>query len=343
MSSESKFPGEFELISLLTRGEKGLAKDLIKGVGDDCAVIAKDDRNDLLISTDSLIEDVHFKRGWGNFETLGRKALTVNLSDIAAMGGCPLFYLVDIGIPPGMDIGDLSSFYEGMRQVAGRAGVSLVGGDTTASKDLLYLSITVIGEVPRGRALMRSGARPGDAIYVTGRLGGASLGLHCLMNGMEDDIHQPFIERQLEPDHRIAMGITFMETGFISSMIDISDGLVADMGHIADESGVGFTIESTSIPLFPNLTQVSSNLGVDPLRCALGGGEEYELLFTVDSKGEGGFLRSTESISSNVPITKIGVVEGDGAMRKVLGGNGESLIIDSSGFDHFGEKAMRRG
>lgn len=326
---------EFELIALLTKDAPRAAPDLPCGVGDDCAVVAGPEGRDWLVTTDALIEGVHFRREWTDLAALGRKSLSVNISDIAAMGGVPRFYLVAIGLPPAEAEGAAIAISKGMREVAGRHGMALVGGDTVASPSGLAISITAIGEVPKGKALLRSGAHPGDAIYVTGTLGGAALGLACLRSGRREGDAERFVQRHLDPEPRVAEGRWVAATGIATAMIDLSDGLVADLGHIADASGVGFQIEEARVPRDPPFEAAARALGADPAVLALTGGEDYELCFTIDARRAGEFERRLAQRQGGAPITRIGTVEKDLTRRDVLDAEGKPLRLKRRGFDHF--------
>lgn len=315
---------EFELIKKLTAKTPREARDLICGVGDDAAVIACSGEKNLLVTTDALIEGVHFRREWTDFETLGRKALAVNLSDIAAMGGMPRFYLVSIGLPLSSAASTAEKIYGGMNALADEHGAILIGGDTVASNLGVVISITAIGEVKQGRCLYRKGARAGDTIYVTGTLGGSALGLACLEKGIKDRGGKFFVQRHNNPSPRIKEGKEIVSEGKATSMIDISDGLVADLTHVADESGVGFRIDAGRLPMDENYTTLANELLLDPIKLALTGGEDYELLFT----GPAGM--------ENNWTTRVGTIEADKKIRNVIGKNGDILKFDRVGFDHFG-------
>lgn len=325
---------EFDLIAQLTADAPSKAKDLMQGVGDDCAIIAGPYGFDWLITTDALVEGVHFRREWTDFETLGRKALAVNLSDIAAMGGRPRFYLVSIGLPPCDSDATVSALYDGIRAQAAEYDIFLIGGDTVSSSSEIFISITVLGDVPRGHAILRSGAKPGDAIYVTGQLGFSALGLICLDGGKRNDDAKPFILRHLSPIARIKEGIWIAKTCIATSMIDVSDGLLADLGHIADESGVGFEIDVGRVPTVPRFAELSRELKQDPIVLMLSGGEDYELAFTVDVQKVAQFEQLIQN-QDIYTISRIGSVVGDIATRNVIGADGNLIDIKTKGFDHF--------
>jgi len=321
---------EQELISLLTQGLPRHVDGLKVGIGDDCAVI-EGESCDWLVTTDALLEGIHFNFDYTTDLLLGRKSLSVNLSDIAAMGGSPLFYFVSLGVPAGFSEGRLASLYKGMREIADQAKVVLAGGDTCASKSGLVLSITVMGRTKKGAALLRSGAKAGDTIYVTGTFGDAALGLACLKKGLRGEQTAPFENRYNDPAARIAAGQWLAETGIVTSMIDCSDGLLADLGHICEMSKAGFEIEAAKVPLTAEFEGISKKAGVDPLEIALTGGEDYELIFTVD----GGRVTEFEKQKTVHKVTRIGTIQKNPEDRIVLGTDGRRLEFSRGGYDHF--------
>lgn len=326
---------EFELIGLVTRDLPVSGDGLVCGVGDDCAVITGSGSRDYLVTTDALFEGVHFRREWISPRALGRKALSVNISDIAAMGGRPLYYLVTIGIQKGTPLKDIESVFEGMRQVAANFRMNLIGGDTCSSERGLLLSLTVIGDVDRSRCVFRKGAGPGDQIYVTGTLGGSALGLSCLEKGLRGMDMREYLKKHEDPVPRVPAGQWLAASGCVSSMIDISDGLVADIGHIAESSGVGVKIYADAVPLSEGFVASAVRCHKDPRVLALTGGEDYELAFTVPANKAGLFEKMLKVVLPTFghPVTKIGeVVEGEGV--EVVDIHGASLSIPGSGFEH---------
>lgn len=318
---------EFELIKILTANIPSKGKNLVRGIGDDCAVIEKDTKNYWLVTTDALVENIHFRRRWTDLKTLGRKALSSNLSDIAAMGGIPRFYLVSIGLPEKNTKKMAISIYKGMREVAHRHGVILIGGDTVASPKSIVISITVIGEVEKNFCLFRSGAKSGDAIYVTGELGHSALGLKYL----ERNLKSAFIKNHSNPSPRIDESRIIAKTKMATSMIDVSDGLLADLTHIADESQVGFEINTSNISISNHFKKTSKLVQKDPLVLYLSGGEDYELLFTIDSC----YINRFERLIKKRKITRIGTILTDKNKRIVRGENGKIIKIKNKGYDHF--------
>lgn len=271
---------EFEFINNL-KFKYGL-----KFVGDDAAILPKDADSDLLISSDMLAEDIDFRLDWTTPEFLGHKALAVSLSDIAAMGGTPKWTIVSIGLPENLwNTGFLERFYAGWNDLAAKHCVDLVGGDISRTTDRLIIDATALGEVRAGRAIARSGARPGDLIYVTGYLGGAAAGLKMLLSGTRfgDELPAPvkhLLFRQLQPLPQVKTAIVLQTHGLASAAIDISDGLSSDLNHILRASGVGARIYADQIPVDPAIAAVFPN-DEENLEMALHGGEDLELLLTV--------------------------------------------------------------
>ncbi|MFN0141616.1 MAG: thiamine-phosphate kinase [Pyrinomonadaceae bacterium] len=270
---------EFEFIQNIK------AKYSLRLVGDDCAVLPKSDQMDLLITSDMLVEGIDFRLEWTTPEFLGHKALAVSLSDIAAMGGEPNWAMLSIGVSEKLWKTDLvDRLYEGWHGLARMFGVELVGGDVSRSPDKLVIDSTVLGEVPKGKAILRSGARPGDAIFVTGYLGGAAAGLVLLEKGSRysENLAEPLrhlLLRQLQPLPQVRTGKLLQEMQLPTAMVDISDGLSSDLNHVAIASSVGAKIYADRIPVDPAIAGVST-ISADPLDLALHGGEDFELLFT---------------------------------------------------------------
>src|SRR5687768_188077 len=254
----------------------------LKRVGDDCAVLPKDSKTDLVVTADMLVEDVDFRLAWTTPELLGHKALAVSLSDIAAMGATPKWALLSIGVPESIWKGDfVDRFYHGWFEIAATHKVELIGGDVSRTPDKVVIDSVAAGEVATGRAVMRSGAKAGDSIFVTGSLGGAAAGLDLLEAGtLYSKVRGKkgrLLERQLRPTPRIEIGKYLSSRSLASSMIDVSDGLGSDLYHMCHASGVGAIINLDDIPLDENLNQLTV---VDRRAFAIGGGEDFELLFT---------------------------------------------------------------
>lgn len=313
--------GEFQFIRNIKE------KYDLKHVGDDCAVLPKDAKTDLVITADMLVEDIDFRLAWTTAELLGVKALAVSLSDIAAMGAAPKWAMLTIGVPRrlwGTEFVD--KFYEGWMTLARHHNVELVGGDVSRTPERLVIDSIVAGEVPKGKAVRRSGASPGDSIFVTGSLGGAAGGLILLESGFRyakvGKKRRQLIARQLRPTARVEAGQYLRKRGLATSMIDISDGLGADLHHLCDASGVGARLNLDAIPFDENLTAIASTSSASPGF----GGEDFELLFTS--------RRKKLSSAKLPPMTCIGEITTNAGIVEVVGGN-LSGLMPPSGFRHF--------
>jgi thiamine-monophosphate kinase len=305
---------EFEFINHIKN------KYRLSHVGDDCAILPKDATTDLLISADLLVEDVDFQLEWTTPEQLGHKALAVSLSDIAAMGGMPANAMLSLGLPESLwRTNFLDGFYEGWHGLARRYSIELVGGDISRSSSLVIDSV-VLGEASTGTAIRRSTAHPGDAVFVSGALGGAAGGLALLRDGKKSG---PLTQRQLTPLPQLIIGKLLRDKTIATSCIDISDGLSSDLKHICDGSGVGAVLDVQLIPVDTNL---SHHFSCDQsLQFALHGGEDYELLFTVPED-------NMEELS-DIDATRIGTITTERGIRLIA--DGEEKPIDAGGFTHF--------
>jgi thiamine-monophosphate kinase len=352
-SSTDKLPGsEFDFISRIKQrvGEARLSKTdgLVHGIGDDAAVLNGRGALDSVITADLLIEDIDFRRASLPHD-IGYKALAVSLSDVAAMGARPRWALLSFGLP--QDIWDspfAAKIYEGFLAAAREFGVTLIGGDVSRTPERIVIDSIVIGETRRGRAVLRSGARVGDHIYVTGTLGGAAAGLQLterahslrtraartrLLSGLEE-----LTRRQTHPTPRVACGALLGERRLASAMIDLSDGLSSDLAHLCEQSGVGALIEASCLPVASLLRQpgaFESNgfaraLVDDALNLALHGGEDFELLFTVRPR----IAARLPKRLGGVPLTRIGEVREAGEGIRISR-EGRTEILQPSGFQHF--------
>jgi thiamine-monophosphate kinase len=284
--------GEFGLIEHLTRDFPLSQPSSIKGVGDDAAVI---DNGPFctVVSTDMLVEGIHFDLAYTPLKHLGYKAVVVNLSDIYAMNAYPRQITVSIAISNRYSVEALDELYEGIRAACTTYGVDLVGGDTTSSPRGMVISVTAIGQCERDLLTYRNGARAGDLLCITGDLGAAYLGLQLLERekriwqenpGVQPDLQeqQYIVGRQLKPEARRDMIDTFRRAGLKpTAMIDVSDGLASEVFHICRQSGTGALIEESGVPIHPDTQLMALQFKLDPITCALSGGEDYELLFTI--------------------------------------------------------------
>lgn len=286
--------GEFGLIRRLTSGFVLQNKQTIKGIGDDAAVLRIDAEKDILVSTDMLLEGVHFDLTYMPLKHLGYKAAVVNFSDIYAMNGHPKQLFVSLACSNRFPVEALEQIYEGIAAACKAYGVDLAGGDTTSSKAGLILSLSVTGEVERGKSVLRSGAKQGDLLVVSGDLGGAYVGLQLLEREknvfMDHPDAQPdlegndyILERQLKPEARMDVVEYLAEIGVTpTAMIDVSDGLSSETLHICGQSNVGCRLYEEKIPIDPTTYAMAREFNLDPTVCALSGGEDYELLFTIE-------------------------------------------------------------
>ncbi|HIE41197.1 MAG TPA: thiamine-phosphate kinase [Candidatus Aenigmarchaeota archaeon] len=253
---------------------------LIKGIGDDCAVLAKNRDQATLLTTDTLIESVHFDPAWHPPYLLGRKAAAVNISDIAAMGGQPRFPLLSVGVSAATEEGWLDQVMTGFQSMLEEHNMILIGGDTVSSPDLMF-SVTVIGEMETEKVLYRSGARPGDLVWVSGPLGEAAAGLEiCRSHEKECDRWPSLVKAHLDPRPEVELGQILSKSGMVNSMMDLSDGIATDLAHICTASSTGADIQAADIPFSENLLQTAAIFHLNPLDLALRGGEDYQLLFT---------------------------------------------------------------
>ena len=277
--------GEFELIRRIQKKNAPIVDPaVLLGIGDDAAAILPTYGNALIITTDMLLEKTHFDLSYSSFFEIGYKALSVNISDIAAMGGTPRFYLVSLGLTGEESVVNIDSLYRGMVQAGYEVPTSLIGGNTTRSRAGLFISITLLGEAPKNEIVTRSGASVGDSIYVTGTLGDAAAGLETLKKKYTQGSFRALPLKHQIPKPRWREGRLLAQHQIPSAMIDISDGLSSDLAHLANQSGVGAQLECAEIPISPTLKRYAKSIGANPVDYALHGGEEYELLFCVSEK-----------------------------------------------------------
>jgi thiamine-monophosphate kinase len=339
-------------VSLRRLGERGLiqrirldserapAAGVTVGIGDDTAVLAVTPGAALLATTDLVIEDVHFRRVWASPEDIGWKAMAVNLSDIAAMGGVPRWALIGLAVPEDTDAEEVAGFFRGLRGAAGPHGVALVGGDTSRSPAGWLVNVTLLGE-HTGTPRLRSTAQPGDAIAVTGGLGRSAAGLAVLERGVTDarrrglaeDAIEEITRAHLRPQARVGEGQWLGRAPGVRAMMDCSDGLATDLGHICRESRVSARIQVDRIPLGAGVAAAADALGGNALAWATGGGEDYELLITGDP-AELARLTLELPRSTGTALSVIGEVEADGNGIRWVGPEGHAVTL-GAGFEHF--------
>ena len=284
--------GEFALIETLRARYASKDAGLIRGIGEDAALIRTSSRDWMVLTTDLLAEGVHFDLATTSLEDVGYRAAVANLSDIASMGAAPRYLLVAVAIPPGLHTGKIPRLYRGLMQACRPFHVHLVGGDTSASSQGLFISITLTGAVEAGQALRRDRARPGDWVYVTGTLGDSRAGLMMLTTGTQTvgkAASRPprtaairfLLRRHHRPAARIDEGRWLVKKRLATAAIDLSDGLAGDVRHLCAQSRVGVEVSRAALPISQPCATFARSRGLDPADLALAGGEDYELLFTV--------------------------------------------------------------
>ncbi|MDQ6786643.1 MAG: thiamine-phosphate kinase [Acidobacteriota bacterium] len=320
---------EFEFI------EKIRCRSISSKIGDDCAIIPKNSKSDLVITTDLLVEDIDFKLDWTTPEFLGHKALAVSLSDVAAMGAKPVWAMLSIGVPEKIWKTDfVEKFYDGWFKLAEKFNVELVGGDVSKTPDKIVIDSICAGEAKKGKAVLRSGAKAGDLIFVTGELGGAAAGLKLL----EDEIRYDFSKKiwrkrlllkQLQPFPQINASEFLSKNNLPTAMIDLSDGLSSDLAHLCRESKTGAKIFADKIPIDKNLGGLTKFLDAK-LDFALNGGEDFELLFTVNPQKYFKF----ENEFKNRGFSLIGEVTANVEIIELIDGK-KTIVLQPKGFRHF--------
>jgi len=322
--------GEFGLIEALRRRAKSAGHSWAEAIGDDAALLRPRVGQELAMTADALVEGVHFRWETTDGRALAHKTLAVNLSDLAAMGARPKGFLLSLALPPIALPQRLDGFVSGLLAASKRYACPLVGGDIVSSPAWM-LSVTAVGEVPRGKALLRRGAKPGDRLMLTGQVGGSALGLALLEAGVPHEAGgaaRPFVRRHLKPEPRLEAGQKLR--GLASAALDVSDGVAQDASQIARASGVAVQIDVASLPQPRGFAAACERLGLDPDVLALSGGEDFELLFTVAAKAP-----AASAIAKRIgcPVREIGrVVRGKGVS---LLRNGAPIDLQRLGFDHF--------
>jgi thiamine-monophosphate kinase len=316
--------GERRLISGIRQAVPAKPRGVILGIGDDAAVVRGP--GTLVLTHDLLVEDVDFRRALYPPRLLGRKALNVNLSDIAAMGGRPLHAVLGLALPGGIERQWLAQFLRGVLDAAGAASVALVGGDLSSSREIV-IAVTLTGEARR--FVTRSGAKPGDRLFVSGTLGDAAMGLRLVERGPARRKGRPagrLVKSFLDPSPRLELGLLLARRGLASAMIDISDGLAVDLSHICEESRVGAELELGRVPISPELRRASRR----PLEAALYGGEDFELLFTVRPRN----IPRVRELEKRFKLTEIGRIT---ARKKIMAvdSTGRKRPLKIRGYEHF--------
>ena len=310
------------------------------GIGDDAAVLTLAPGQFLLATTDLLMEEVDFRRRSASPYDIGWKAMAVNLSDIAAMGGTPRYALAAVALPEKFSVEEVDGLYDGMKALAGLHGVELVGGDTSASPDGMVITLTLLGEA--ARPILRSGAQPGDLLMVTGSLGLSAAGLALLEKspqGVSSGDEEIALNAHRRPTPRIREGQWLSRDGTVHAMIDLSDGLATDLRHIADESKVSAVVKIDRLPIPPAVSRIAKASRRDPLALAVTGGEDFELLISVPPVREAEFLRRFAD-ETGTALTVIGEVTAGPPKVEFLDGSGNPVEL-GEGYDHFANRPLR--
>lgn len=338
--TEIKALGEFGLIDRIKSSFTISQPSTILGIDDDAAVIDTGGAHYMLVSTDMLLEGIHFDLSFMPLQHLGYKSVVVNVSDIAAMYGIPKQITVNVGISNRFSVEAIDELYRGIRKACEAYDVDLVGGDTTASTSGLVISVTIIGEVAKKELVRRSTAKAHDIICVSGDLGGAYIGLQILEREkqvfLEDPAMQPQLEgyntvigKQLKPEARMDLIYELRDLGVIpASMIDVSDGLASDLIHICKQSGAGAVIYEDKLPVDAMTYRTAVEFNIDPVTCVMNGGEDYELLFTIRQK-------DFDKVKNHPDIHFIGYMQDQKKGINLVTKSGTAVPIHAQGWDHF--------
>ena len=327
--------GEFALIARLTKGLES-RPDVALGVGDDAAALDLGADQLLLATCDTQVAGRHFLTRVASPYEIGHKALAVNLSDIAAMGGEPLWALVSLVAPPDLDVSVVDGLYEGLQALAARYNVAIVGGNVSSTTGPLTIDITALGRVARDRMLTRAGARPGDALLVTGSLGAGRVALRAFTSSSgaqpPTDALAWLRARMVTPEPRVREGMALAATGAVTAMLDISDGLAGDLGHICERSHVGALVDAAALPVDNATRGVALALGEDAGALALAGGDDYELLFT--ARPEDVARVRAAALAAGSPATVIGAITPPEEGLRVRAPDGAIRPLAARGWDH---------
>ncbi len=310
--------------------------ELLVGIGDDAAVLSVQAR-ELVVTTDLLVEGVHFDLGFISPYDLGGRAMAANLSDLAGMGAKPRWGFLSLGLPPKPQAAFIGELVRGLVEFGRRFGLTLAGGDTVRSPQVL-INLCLVGQADPAKPALRSGARPGDAVCVSGNLGASAAGLAWLAGGGDPDDSgaREAVQAHLRPLPRVAAGRALAESGQVHAMMDLSDGLATDLFRLAQASGLGAKVEAAALPIAESTRDLAAGLGIDPLDWALRGGEDFELLFTC---GPGQLELLSALLAETEPdlaLTRVGSMTGEPGVW--LHGVGEPRDIGLMGYDHFREE-----
>jgi thiamine-monophosphate kinase len=327
--------GEFGFIERFTPLFNSLLHENQLGIGDDCAIIPANETEDWLVTTDLLMEGVHFLRDAITPQQLGYKSLAVNLSDIAAMGGTPTGSFLSFAIPEGLDVNYLDAFMSGYHELSAKYGVPLLGGDTTKSLKHFAINVCVMGKCPKGTARKRSMAQVGDLVCVTGHLGDSAAGLKIVLDqpDLSDDGHKHLIEKHHKPEPQLSEGLFLADFAGTHAMMDISDGIASDLKHILKASGKAATIEIEKLPISGTLKNMAAAQQWNAVELAASGGEDYELLVTV-APHDLETIQQQFAECFGKPLYQIGEIT-EGEARITWKKDGREIDFGKSGFNHF--------
>jgi thiamine-monophosphate kinase len=330
--------GERGLIERIRRRLPPAPPGVVIGIGDDAAVVAGGRNTHQVLTTDALVEGVHFDRRFSRPSDIGYKALAVNISDIVSMGATPSFALMSLMLPPDMSVEAVDGIVDGLLEMAGVVNVALIGGNITRSPGPLVVDVTVTGSVHPRKLLTRSGGRPGDLLYVSGSIGGAAAGLSWLRSNAKspDDVPEDAaladcIRRHVRPEPRVRLGLMLGRNRAASACMDLSDGLADAVRQIAEASGTGATINAPALPIHEGGRSWFTSLGDDPVARSITGGDDYELLFAVAPRMKTRF-RNAARLVRRLTLTKIGELTSNRTLE--IGTEGRMVDLPS-GFAHF--------
>ena len=330
--------GEFPLIdrinTLLRDEGAAVPEDMCLGIGDDCAVISPAKGCDMVVTCDSMIENKHYLPSYMTPRMVGRRAMVQNLSDVGAMGATPRFSFIALSLPSDVNVCWVEELYLGFLDELNPLAAVIAGGNMTSTDGPVTITITLVGEVEKGKAVKRRNAAPGDVILVTGYPGRAAAGLKILTDNVKCEYKKLFIDAYCTPEHRVAEGVAAAKTSFLTSMIDISDGFTSDLKHLCKDSGVGAQLFENKISFDTELESWSQSLNIPENEIFLGPSDDYELIMTCAAKHSDQVIKAIRSVS-DVIVTEVGVITSNGEELTIVDNEGVKKSVSISGWDHF--------
>ncbi len=324
--------GEDRIVETIRRIVPNRVRDVVVGIGDDAAVLEGPPGRHLVLTVDGLVEGVHFRRAWAAAD-VGYKALAVAVSDVAAMGGVPRHAVVSVVAPPDLPLRWVEDLYRGLGEAGEEFAVGVVGGNLARTDGPVVVDVAVLGEVEPELCLRRGGARPGDAVVVTGTLGRSRGGLLVLERGVRDPRWEPLVRAHLRPRPRLAEARIVALSRTASAMMDISDGLAVDLTRMCAASGVGVRLDASAVPVDPDLAALADRLGEDPLALALAGGEDYELLAAVPAESAPALAqRLRDETGTAAAVVGVFTPPDDG---RTVRREGAWRPLEAAGWDHY--------